>query len=258
MDILDRLYLTDVLHSVSSAMLVPVVVLLFALLAYTLYTVGSLVVEALFERRRFRAYVPQLLAALNDAAPADLPRVIDESGLLRGQKDDLEECAAYLWLPEDARTEVARRLLANEDLGYKKAVDRCDLVAKVAPMLGLMGTLIPLGPGIVALSSGDTQTLSDSLLMAFDTTVAGLAAAAVCFVGSRVRSRWYADYLVSTEACLNALLEKAARVEAAGGSWERAAFAYDGRGRTARRVAAERGVAGDAAAEGAAAPEGAC
>lgn len=49
-------------------------------------------------------------------------------------------------------------------------------------MLGLLGTLIPLGPGIIALGQGDTQTLSTSLLTAFDTTIAGLCAAAVCLV----------------------------------------------------------------------------
>lgn len=42
-------------------------------------------------------------------------------------------------------------------------------------MLGLLGTLIPLGPGIIALGQGDTQTLSTSLLTAFDTTIAACA-----------------------------------------------------------------------------------
>ena len=62
-----------------------------------------------------------------------------------------------------------------------------DLIAKVAPMLGLMGTLIPLGPGIVAIGEGDVQVLAESLLIAFDTTVLGLIVAAVALCVSTIR-----------------------------------------------------------------------
>ena len=62
-----------------------------------------------------------------------------------------------------------------------------ELLARLAPMFGLLGTLIPLGPGIIALGQGDTQTLSPSLLTAFDTTIAGLSAAAVCLVVTSLR-----------------------------------------------------------------------
>lgn len=45
--------------------------------------------------------------------------------------------------------------------------------------------------------------------MAFDTTVAGLAVAIVCFLVSKVRRRWYEDYLNNVEGVMNTLLEKA-------------------------------------------------
>jgi biopolymer transport protein ExbB/TolQ len=75
-------------------------------------------------------------------------------------------------------------------------------------MFGLLGTLIPLGPGLIALGQGDTYTLSQSMLTAFDTTIAGLAAAAVSFVISTIRKRWYEDYMTSTEALAQCILEK--------------------------------------------------
>lgn len=53
------------------------------------------------------------------------------------------------------------------------------MIAKLGPMFGLLGTLIPLGPGIVALGQGDTVTLSESMNVAFDTTIAGVISAAV-------------------------------------------------------------------------------
>jgi len=84
-------------------------------------------------------------------------------------------------------------------------------VARLGPMLGLMATLIPLGPGLIALGQGDTKTLADSLLTAFDATVTGLAAAAIAFAISRLRKRWYEDYLSSLEALMEGLLEVFAR-----------------------------------------------
>ena len=69
-------------------------------------------------------------------------------------------------------------------------------------MFGLMGTLIPLGPGLIALGQGDTKTLSSSLLIAFDTTVAGLISAAVSYIISSVRNRWYEEYMVNLETVM--------------------------------------------------------
>ena len=61
------------------------------------------------------------------------------------------------------------------------------MIAKLGPMFGLLGTLIPLGPGIVALGQGDTATLAGSLGVAFDTTIVGVISAAVACVISNVR-----------------------------------------------------------------------
>ena len=234
MELLKSLYLTEMMHTISEALVLPVVLLLLAFIVYSLYAIGTLVVEVVFERRHYRAKVPELVARLDAADPEDLGEVIEESGLLRAQKDDLTELVTYLYLPTDARTEVAKRLLANENNAYQKVIGRTDVMSKVAPMLGLMGTLIPLGPGIVALGAGDTATLSDALLVAFDTTVAGLATAAVCFIISRVRKRWYNDYLVSMEAAFNTVLEKAQILHERGYRFERSVLSYDSMGRKAR------------------------
>jgi hypothetical protein len=51
--------------------------------------------------------------------------------------------------------------------------------------------------------------LSTSLLIAFDTTAAGLSVAAVFMFISRIRKRWYADYLLALETGMRCLLQKA-------------------------------------------------
>ncbi|MGI6034058.1 MAG: MotA/TolQ/ExbB proton channel family protein [Coriobacteriales bacterium] len=236
MELLQSLYLTQTMHAISEAMTVPVVVILLLLILYAIYTIGELCVEAIIERRSYHAQTPELVARLEECEPSQLVETIDSSGLLRNQKDDLIEMCSYLYLPSDGRTEVAKRLLANERASYQKSIDKNDAAAKVGPMIGLMGTLVPLGPGLVALGSGDTQTLSSSLQFAFDTTVAGLIVAVVCFLATKLRRHWYTDYLVSMEACFNALLEKGDYMHAKGYTFEHTVWTYDERGRSAYRT----------------------
>lgn len=64
---------------------------------------------------------------------------------------------------------------------------RADLAMRVGPSLGLMGTLIPLGPGIAAMGRGDFQTLSEAIATAFDTTVLGLLIGLVGYLIGRWR-----------------------------------------------------------------------
>lgn len=72
-----------------------------------------------------------------------------------------------------------------------KRLERTDLLAKSGPILGLMGTLIPLGPGLAALNSGNLDILSTAITVAFDTTVVGLLAGLIAFIIARMRRRWY-------------------------------------------------------------------
>jgi biopolymer transport protein ExbB/TolQ len=81
-----------------------------------------------------------------------------------------------------------------ESLAHRR-IERADILTRLAPMLGLMATLISLGPGLTALSNGNLNLLAEAMLTAFDTTVLGLAAGAVGFVIARLRRRWYDEAL---------------------------------------------------------------
>ena len=77
----------------------------------------------------------------------------------------------------------------------RRRIERADMLARIAPMLGLMGTLIPLGPGLAGLGQGDLTALTEAIMIAFDTTVMGLLAGAVGFVLGRLRRRWYDELM---------------------------------------------------------------
>ncbi|MFV0476675.1 MAG: MotA/TolQ/ExbB proton channel family protein [Parahaliea sp.] len=72
-----------------------------------------------------------------------------------------------------------------------RRLERSDLLARCGPILGLMGTLIPLGPGLSALGSGNIDMLATALTIAFDTTVIGLLVGLLAYIIGRLRRRWY-------------------------------------------------------------------
>ena len=73
--------------------------------------------------------------------------------------------------------------------------ERADLLARLPPMLGLMATIIPLGPGLAALGQGQPALLASAITTAFDATVLGLAAGMVGLVLGKLRRRWYEELL---------------------------------------------------------------
>ena len=197
----------DMLRAVSAGLQIPTIVILLILVALTVVLLGSLVVEYFTERKQLSGSIPELIDALQGKDARGLASVIENSGLLQRQKAALLELVQRENLPLDTRIALAKKLLLDEEKHYVGRVRVSDLISKIAPMFGLMGTLIPLAPGLIALGQGDTKTLSDSLLIAFDTTVAGLISAAVSLFISSVRKSWYAGYSSSLEAVMDAVLD---------------------------------------------------
>ncbi len=81
----------------------------------------------------------------------------------------------------------------------RRRLERADLLARIPPMLGLMATIIPLGPGLAALGQGDPSRLAAAVTVAFDATVLGLVAGIVGLVVGKLRRRWYEELLEAME-----------------------------------------------------------
>ncbi|MEJ5338178.1 MAG: MotA/TolQ/ExbB proton channel family protein [Aquificaceae bacterium] len=71
-----------------------------------------------------------------------------------------------------------------------KAMEPSRLVSRIAPLLGLVGTLIPLGPALLALAEGNTQELGRKLSFAFGAVSLSLISASITYYTSTVRRRW--------------------------------------------------------------------
>ena len=64
----------------------------------------------------------------------------------------------------------------------RKATDRIKIGIRISPILGLMGTLIPMGPALKGLTSGSLDVVSENLFIAFSTTVIGLLLGGICYI----------------------------------------------------------------------------
>ena len=91
------------------------------------------------------------------------------------------------------------RLLADFEIAADKDLAISKTLTKMGPMLGLMGTLIPMGPALVGLSAGDISSMAYNMQVAFATTVVGLFASAIGFITQQVKQRWYLQDMTNLE-----------------------------------------------------------
>lgn len=210
--VLTAVGLNQMLRVIASGMRYPVISSLVVLVILTILEAGKLLAEFLTEHRRLKVKMPELVDALKKQE-ISTAQCIEESGVLRRQKKALIELTLHPELTAIMKQSLAARLLEEEQQRLGNIVKLTDMIAKLGPIFGLLGTLIPLGPGIIALSQGDTMTLAESLLTAFDTTVVGLAAAAVAMVISAIRKGWYRNYISIQETLTDCVLEVEKRDE---------------------------------------------
>ena len=204
--------LVNFMHQITSILQNPVIVLLLVLLMAVLAIVGMLVAEFFTEHRYFKLSVPELVDNLE--ATDDYASVIRGASMLMRQKGALLELLNHPQASAAERESLAVNIVAQEQAIFDNRVKITDLISKVSPMLGLMGTLIPLGPGVIAIGSGDTELLSQSLLVAFDTTILGLVVAVIALSVSTIRKSWYVKYMAAFEAACECVLLKANGEEA--------------------------------------------
>ncbi|MBQ6826992.1 MAG: MotA/TolQ/ExbB proton channel family protein, partial [Thermoguttaceae bacterium] len=84
---------------------------------------------------------------------------------------------------------------------------------KTGPALGLMGTLIPLGPALLGLAKGDLETLATNLVVAFSTTVVGLTVALISSFVLTTQKRRFRRDVVFLNFALDRLSETAKKTK---------------------------------------------
>ncbi len=169
----------DLLYLLSNAFLIPTLLGTLAAFAYGTYVVGQYLSE-LADHRHNRAALRDLFAG-----PPTQSRF-----------------AGYQWRGAFAR--FARALSKYDDfpalieketadieLEMHARIERLGIMAKTGPMLGLIGTLIPLQPALAGLARGDMQAMGANLQIGFTTTVIGLLAGGTCYAIGVIYRNWF-------------------------------------------------------------------
>lgn len=198
----------NILRAIISNLQTPVVMILLVLMVATVIVAGTFVFEFFVEHRKLKADIPKLIETMNRAKANELTDLIDKNKLLPRQKKALHRLIEADEMDGDTREIYASQLLFEEEEHYQKYLRWPQMISKLGPMFGLLGTLVPLGPGLMALGQGDTQALSQSLLTAFDTTAAGVVIAAIALVIAQMRKQWYRRYSQALESMMEVILDK--------------------------------------------------
>jgi len=99
------------------------------------------------------------------------------------------------------------KLSSDMEIEIAAVLSKMSLGIRLGPMFGLMGTLIPLGPALIGLSTGDIQEMAQNLVVAFSTTVLGLAIGAVFYIISQIRRKWYSADMNNIEFITDLMIE---------------------------------------------------
>ena len=167
--------ISNILYWISTGLLVPVIVLLIFFFVRALLMVGAYFGQWSRARKgsaRLAAVVQELDKGDKGAALAALPAKA------------LTPAEAYARRIFEAEGNEAKlNLLLNDfELESEREVATSKTLTKMGPILGLMGTLIPMGPALVGLAQGDIASMAYNMQVAFATTVVGLTVSAIGFL----------------------------------------------------------------------------
>ena len=175
--------ISDILYWISTGLLVPVIVLLIFFFIRAIILAGAFFGQNMQQTKLnvpFEQKLKQLSQANYEEFCNSLP--VKPQTLLIGYTKRIAEAKG-----DDARIEL---LLSEYEIEASKELSTSKMLTKMGPILGLMGTLIPMGPALVGLSTGDIASMAYNMQVAFATTVVGLVVSAIGFTTQQVKERW--------------------------------------------------------------------
>ena len=179
---------SNILFWISNGLLVPVIVGLLFFFAKSVVMLGGFFgqyIQRIKQDKQLRLRMDQL----------DQSTIHAFSGELDEQPDSLFTQTAKQLLSTGS-TAVANRVLSEYEVTADAELGKYKVLVKFGPILGLMGTLIPMGPALAGLSTGDIASMAYNMQVAFATTVLGLFSGAVGFILLQVKQRWFTSDLI--------------------------------------------------------------
>lgn len=204
--------LTSTLDLVSQSLQIPVIIFLLLFAVAVVVLLGGLIREFRHRKTISNAEMKNLISGISNAgSESEMLNIIENSEIPNSQKNDLKEIISSD-MDMESRIALAKKLVSSREKKLEKHLSYTDIITRIGPTLGLMGTLIPMGPGLAALGTGDIVTLSNAIIVAFDTTVVGIGAGALAYVISKIRRRWYGEYIANLDVLTDVVLSRIKKI----------------------------------------------
>ena len=194
--------LVDALYNITISLSAPTIVALLILLVWTLYETGGFLREWRNRKTAVQKW-NEFLAMIHKFGD-------DNVESLKNDFYQLESYPTLLTIFAERSKDFPNnnvylnKLISEIEIKANKSCHIARTGVRIGPMLGLMGTLIPMGPALKAIANGNLETMSNNLIIAFSTTVTGLTIAGLCYIIFIARQHWYAkdmsdiEYLLET------------------------------------------------------------
>lgn len=193
--------ISKLLFWVANSLLIPDIILLLGLFVRSLLLVGGFYNQFMTKRKndkKLNDKIKELTVGTIDALKMHLPKK-DDSLFVKYLRDLLTTS------PSEAYSDFTVSNFENE---AEKDLSLSKLLAKMGPVLGLIGTLIAMSPALVGLSTGDIAGMAYNMQVVFATTVVGLVISTVGLVTLQFKQRWYAKEVNNLDYVARVLNEK--------------------------------------------------
>lgn len=184
-------YVSNVLFWISNGLLVPVIVGLLYFFVNSILLLGIFFNQYLTHSKQTKL----LKKTLDSLRADDMEKLKVEAGKLP-QSNFTDFLRNIIEAPSKA---YSNRLLADYEVRADAELGKYKLLTKFGPILGLMGTLIPMGPALAGLATGDVASMAYNMQIAFATTVVGLFVGAIGYVLLQIKQRWFVADLADLE-----------------------------------------------------------
>jgi len=165
----------QIMYQMSDLFMAPVLCLIALLFIYSLFASGQFFTQTMQRRSHYKSFIQ----------------------LLNGKLGDNSELVLNGYPMASLANEIPNISQDQLDVAALKELEGVRNVSRLAPMLGLIATMIPMGPALKSLADGNIQGISENLIVAFSAVIFGLVIASITFWIASVKKRWMVEELVA-------------------------------------------------------------
>lgn len=165
----------QIMYQMSDLFMAPVLCLIALLFIYSLFATGQFFTQTMQRRRHYKSFIQ----------------------LLNGKLGSNSELPLNGYPMASLANEMPNITQDQLDVAALKELEGVRNVSRLAPMLGLIATMIPMGPALKSLADGNIQGISENLIVAFSAVIFGLVIASITFWIASVKKRWMVEELVA-------------------------------------------------------------